>query len=102
MENKIWTKEEIKSKLLSGDVIWIERSILAIFAKQTADEQSMEVTNRLNKVGFTGADAGILSSFAKWLNRSTNNHLTPKQMIIARKKMPKYSKQLAKIANKEI
>jgi hypothetical protein len=102
MTDKTWTKDEIKAKLLSGDRIWIERGVVAIFNKQTDTEKVIEATNHLNGVGFTGADANILSSFSKWLIKNKNNHLSPKQFTIAQKKIVKYSKQLAMIANHQI
>jgi len=96
---KIWTVEEIKDKVLTNDK-WLERAILAIYNKQTEDEKQTEDTRYDNKVGFSGAHATIMSSFAKQLLKGYK--LSPKQKAIALKVMPKYSKQLAKIANKEI
>lgn len=102
MTIRIWKKEEIKEKLLSGDRNWIERGVIAIFNKQTEDEKIVEATNRKNGIGFTGADAHIMSSFAKWLLKNENNHLTVKQFAIAKKKIVKYAGQLTKIANGKI
>jgi hypothetical protein len=47
-------------------------------------------------VGFTGTDAEILSSFSKQLIEK--GWLSPKQMVIVRKKIKKYENQMAKIA----
>jgi hypothetical protein len=107
MNQKIWTKEEIKNKLTDPSnpflTKWVERSVIQIFNKQTASEQAVEATRLNNGVGFNGTDAGIMSSFAKWLLRSEgHNHLSPKQLVIAKKKIVKYSGQLARIANGEI
>lgn len=99
---KLWKKDEIKEKLMAGDRIWIERAVIAIFNKQTATEQEVETTNRVNGVGFTGADAKILSSFAKQLLKNKNRHLSEKQFVIAKKRIVKYAGQLAKIANNKI
>ncbi len=96
---KVWTVEEIKEKLESGNRKWIERSVVAIFEKnQTFDERSMEHTKYRNGIGFNGCDANILSSFAKQIIRG--RHLSDKQFNIACKKIPKYAKQLCTIANK--
>ena len=96
---KQWTKELIREKL-ETDIKWLSRGIIAIYEKQTKDEQLSQITNKTNNVGFSSCDAYILSSFAEQLKRGQN--LSAKQVEIATKKMKKYSGQLAKIANKEI
>ncbi len=98
MAEKIWTKEEIRTNLEKSDK-WVMRAIIALFKYQTEDEKCIETTRELNNVGFSGCDAHIMTSFAKWIDRGLN--LTPKQMVIARKKTLKYAGQLAKIANKK-
>ncbi len=94
-----WTKAEIKEKLETDDK-WVTRGIAAIFEKQTYSEQQSDSTNENNGVGFTGVDAKILSSFAKFYNRK--GYLSPKQLVYGRKKIKKYAGQLAKIANGKI
>jgi len=96
---KVWTKEEIRAKL-ETDNQWLFRAVRAIFDRQTAAEQVSETTSEDNGIGFNGADAEILSSYAKFLTKA--GFLTPKQLPIARRKMLKYSGQLAKIANGKI
>jgi hypothetical protein len=102
---KIWTAEEIKDNLLQHDV-WVTKAVVAIFNYQTADEQASEDTKHHNNVGFNGVDGRILSSFAKQINNfrpgKYRSPLSPKQMEIARRKIIKYSGQLAKIANGEM
>tara|TARA_R110000751_G_scaffold71196_5_gene143986 strand:- start:1232 stop:1552 length:321 start_codon:yes stop_codon:yes gene_type:complete len=85
----------IKDNILA-EPIWMARGILAIYDRQTADEQSNETTRYHNGVGFGAMDANILSSLAKQLKRG--RALSPKQTQIANKNMPKYCKQLARIA----
>jgi hypothetical protein len=85
----------IKDNILA-DSIWMARGILAIYDHQTQDEQNTETTRYHNGVGFGAIDAQILSSFAKQLKKGRS--LSPKQTEIARKNMPKYCKQLARIA----
>jgi hypothetical protein len=96
---KVWTKEEIKTLILTNDVM-LERSLMRIFARQTEIEKAASETNENNGVGFTGADAYILSEFAKWTmkvsSRPEGMRLTVKQKEIARKRMPKYATQLLK------
>lgn len=94
--DKVWTKDEIKEKLL-GSQKWLEHGIVAIYRRQTMDEQASFATLHLNGIGFNGADAEIMSSFAKRLERGIN--LSERQVAAAKKIMPKYAGQLAKIAN---
>jgi hypothetical protein len=63
------------------------------------------MTKHHNGVGFNGRDAAILSSFAKqimsWEATSNPRYpqpLSPKQFDLARRMMPKYAGQLARIA----
>lgn len=94
-----YIKEYIKNQLLT-DRRWLLRGIVAIYSKQTSEEQNAETTIEDNGIGFNGVDAYILSSFAKQIK---NGHtLSPKQLSIALKKMPKYAGQLVKIANGEV
>lgn len=89
---------EIKVKLATDDK-WLYRGLLAIYACQTSEEQATEATLESNGVGFNGADAGILSSFAEQLKVKP---LTEKQRIIARNKMIKYAGQLKQIADSKL
>lgn len=93
---KIWSKEEIKNLLSTNDKA-VCRAVVAIYNKQTDCEKDCAETTDANGVGFNGADANILSSFAEWILK--RGYLTEKQMVIARKKMMKYAKQLTDIAN---
>lgn len=96
----------IKSNVEDSDK-WLMRAILAIFECQTYDEQNSESTKHNNSIGFNGVDAHIMSSFAKQIlvwNRHVkagtnryNSPLSDKQLRIARRKMTKYAKQLARI-----
>lgn len=94
-----WTKDEIRAKLESNDK-WLCHGLVAIFNKQTAEEQRDGQTQEDNGIGFNGVDAEILTSFAmQFIERS---FLTPKQLTITRKKMLKYAGQLTKIANGDV
>ncbi len=96
----------VRENLAASDT-WLIRGLLAIFKRQTSDEQTSEHTKYRNDIGFNGLDAPILSSFAKqarrWYDtpesqRKFRSPLSPKQMALARRKMAKYAGQLARIA----
>ena len=96
------TKSEIKSYIkqkLSTNHKWAMRALIKIYEFQTADEQHYKQTSEHNKVGFTGVDANILSSFAKQVNKGYN--LSQKQMTIVFKKMPKYWNQILSLIPQE-
>ena len=82
--------------LLDTNDLAVGRALLVMFDRQTSNEQLAERTADKNDIGFSGVDAEICSSFAK--QYKSRGFLSPKQMVIARKKMKKYWKQLAEIA----
>ena len=77
---------------LSTNPAWVQRAIVKLWQRQTADEQAAKTTGHDNGVGFNGTDAMILSSFAEQINKGRT--LSVKQLAIAFKKLPKYSKQI--------
>ena len=77
---------------LSTNPAWAQRAIVKLWQRQTADEQAAQNTGHDNGVGFNGTDAFILSSFAEQINKGRT--LSPKQLAIAFKKLPKYSRQI--------
>lgn len=87
-------------KKLGTNAAWAKEGCKRIFEYQTAEEQNSESTMYWNGVGFSGADAEILSSFAKQLNEGKFAG-SPKQMKILFQKMPKYAKQLDAIAQQK-
>lgn len=86
--------EFIKTKIVTNDQ-WLFRSIIAIFNKQTESEKNILHTYEKNKVGFSGVDGEIMSSFATQIIK--RNSLSDKQKLVAKKCMIKYSGQLLKI-----
>ena len=95
---KTYTKDDIKKLLETRDDAVIH-GLKVIYSFQTQEEQSIEATNRNNGRGFNGTDATILSNFVTFYEK--RGFLSPKQMIIARKKMLKYSSQIAKYVNEK-
>lgn len=91
-----YTTETIKEKV-SKDPRWATRALIALYQRQTTDEQASERTIERNGQGFNGIDAEILSSFANQV--LAGRTLSQKQLAIAFKKLPKYSKQLLAIAS---
>lgn len=93
---RIWTEDEIKHYIQTNDKS-LYGALKKLYACQTADEQNSGETKENNGKGFNGLDAPILSSFCEFLNKT--GFLTPKQKILARKKLVKYTKQLTALAN---
>lgn len=77
---------------LSTDQDKIEKGISRIFEYQTYHEQRAQSTYNHNNVGFTPADAHLLSSFA--IRLKCGKHLTPNQLYHAKIRVPKYARQL--------
>lgn len=98
IETAPMTKEVIAQKLISSDK-WLYAGIVAIFNRQTVDEQSAEVTNRTNAMGFNGTDARFGSSLAKRIKAGYS--LSPKQLVAGRKMMQKYAGQLMKVVKEK-
>lgn len=71
---------------------WCRRALLGIYENQEADEQLIADTTKRNGIGFTPADAPILTSLAKQIQQ--RNWLSPKQWEILYKLLPKYAGQL--------
>ena len=78
---------------------WAQRAIVKLWERQTADEQAVGMTHNTNGVGFNGTDAGILSSFAEQIQRGRT--LSVKQLAIAHKKLPKYTRQVVSMISEE-
>jgi hypothetical protein len=105
------TTDTIK-ELLERNNAAVERALIVLYERQTADEQVSGTTHNKNGRGFNAVDAEILSSFACQVQAKNGQHsdylgrprklgecLSPKQMAIARRKVVRYVKQLAEVAN---
>lgn len=93
---KTWTPEEMKNILATHDD-QVCKAVVKIYERQTFDEKVSHETKENNGVGFNGTDAKIMSSFAEFYQQ--RGYLSPKQLMIARKKIMKYAGQLCKIVN---
>ena len=93
---RIWTEEEIRNLVQTNDKV-LYGALKKLYACQTIEEQNSGMTKEYNGKGFNGVDVPILSSFCEFLNKT--GFLTPKQKILARKKLVKYTKQLTVLAN---
>lgn len=91
INSKAYTLEDVK-ELLKRNNKAVERAILLLYSFQTLEEQKYGHTGEWNNKGFNRVDANILSSFAEQL--STGRSLSSKQLVIARLKIMKYSKQI--------
>lgn len=101
--------EHIRNQIATNDR-WALRALLAIHKYQTASEKASHSTIDHNGVGFNGADAEILTSFANVVVRrnvvekmkrpdfNATQVLTEKQIAILRRRMVKYARQLESIS----
>jgi hypothetical protein len=100
------TKQAIIDLLEKNDEA-VLHGLMAIYDRQTDDEQASHETKHDNAMGFNGLDAGIMSSFAEQVRSKgwvpgkgyrACKFLSPKQLALARKKLHKYAGQLLIVA----
>ena len=99
----------VKDKLVN-DERWMLRGMYAVYQRQTEDEKQIEDTRESNGVGFSGIDGGILTSFSNQMVKrnfvsrmnqqdiSLRDFFSDKQAVYVRKYMPRYARQLVRIA----
>ncbi len=80
--------------------VFVERALVALYNRQTADEQATEETSQSNGVGFSGVHAKFGTSMAKQImknkyNKPEGQRLSPKQQPHAQKMCLRYISQLA-------
>ena len=92
-------EQELWKSILSNQIsdtprsrAWCRRALLRIYSNQELDEQLVADTTKRNGIGFTPADAPILTSLAKQMLE--RNWLSPRQWEILYKLLPKYARQL--------
>lgn len=91
----VWNKDTVQHLLNTNDRA-VVRALMAIYARQTTEEQQTQAATEHNGVGFSGVDAEILSSFAQFYQ--SHGYLTDKQMSLLRARIQKYWSQLLRIA----
>ena len=89
---EIYIREQLKT-----NETWAKKALIRIYQLQTVDEQNSETTHIRNNVGFTGADAPILTSLAKFYLKT--GFLTEKQTNLLKKKICKYWRQIWSISD---
>lgn len=94
----MFTKEQIQENIRTKDS-WTLRTLEVLYNRQTTDEKNSKQTTHNNSRGFNGRDSQILTSFYEQVQKRKgyNNPqlLTEKQMIICRKLLPKYWRQVS-------
>ena len=90
------TSREYIFQLLLTNNRAVERAMLAIYNRQTQEEQRDSDTKVNNGIGFSGADASLGSYYARWILSGRN--LSGKHLEKARSMSLKYVRQLSEIA----
>ena len=96
METKTWTRTEIE-EMINGNDRAVERAMVAIWERQTADEQATQTTNHHNGRGFCGWAARSGTYYAEWVRGG--RRLTGKHLVKARKIALPHAGQLTDFAN---
>lgn len=90
-------KKEFVQHQLETNPRWALRCLEVVYDNQTYDEKVIGATNHNNKIGFTGTDAEILTSF--YTQYKKRGSLSEKQMALLFKKAKKYWKQVLAVSN---
>jgi hypothetical protein len=93
---KVWTREEIESMVRADDAA-VERAMVAIWERQTADERLTEGTRHTNNRGFAHCTARSGTYYANWVR--SGRHLTGKHLDKARRIALHHAQQLCDFAN---
>ena len=96
MAQKTWTRTEIEALINSNDRA-VERAMVAIWERQTADEQATQDTRHHNGRGFAAWSARSGTYFAEWVR--SGRRLTGKHLVKARKIALHHAGQLTDFAN---
>jgi hypothetical protein len=84
---------------LDSNPKWVERAIVVLYERQTADEQRSSSTKVSNNMGFTACDARVGTYMAKWI--LSGKHLDGKWLDKARRMAKKYTRQLLEVVAKK-
>lgn len=96
MEPKTWTRTEIEEMINAHDGA-VERAMVAIWERQTGDEQTAQTTKHSNGRGFCGWAARSGTYYAEWVR--SRRHLTGKHLVKARRIALHHAGQLTDFAN---
>ena len=96
MAQKTWTRTEIETLINTNDRA-VERAMVAIWERQTRDEQAVETTRHHNGIGFSGWTAKSGTYFANWVQ--SGRTLSGKHLVKARKIALYHAGQLTDFAN---
>jgi hypothetical protein len=94
---KVWTRPEIDAMLRRNPKA-VERGILSLFRRQTADEAAAQTTKYTNGIGFSAWAAKKGTYYANWIRGGRS--LSGWHLENARKIALKHSRQLVEEANK--
>lgn len=95
-EPRVWTKEDIVN-LLKTNPEAVDRAVKAIHKLQNGEEQQKGKSIERNGRGFSRPDAEFFAKYHVDLVNSIT--IDPARRAIAKNKMPKYWRQLLRIAN---
>ena len=96
MAQKTWTRTEIETLINTNDRA-VERAMVAIWERQTADEQETQDTRHHNGRGFAAWSARSGTYYAEWVR--SGRRLTGKHLAKARKIALHHAGQLTDFAN---
>ena len=91
MPTKTWTREEIEH-MIDTNPRAVERAMVALLERQTADERQAPGARHHNRKGFSGHTARLGTYYARWV--LSGRHLTGKHLASARKCCLIHSQQL--------
>lgn len=98
MTQRTWTRTEIETLINTSDRA-VGRAMVAIWRRQTQDEQATETTRHHNGIGFSGWTARSGSYYAGWV--LSGRQLTGRHLDRARRIALHHAAQLTRIANGE-
>lgn len=94
---KVWTRPEIEHMLKTRDAA-VERAMVALFNRQTRDEQVAEDTKHLNGIGFSANCAHYGTYYAKWV--LSGKKLSGEHLTRARRIALQHARQIVEEANR--
>lgn len=89
------TKTQIIAMLASNNRA-VERALVALYHRQTVDEQHTSTTKHSNGVGFNAKDAEYATYLAKWV--LSGRRLTGSHLAAGRRIATYYARQLAEMS----